>query len=154
MKLEDLREIYFARSAKASDLARQLALAGLAVIWIFKTDTAGAFAVPHELSLPAFLMMLTLGADLMQFACAALLWGGFNRYKERELAATLKRLRAAGKTADEAGVALNEKWGPAQEFTAPPAMNYPAIFFFWGKLVVVGIGYANLIQFLAARIGH
>lgn len=41
MKLKDAREHYYFYSGKTSDLVRQLGLAGIAVIWLFKSDVQG-----------------------------------------------------------------------------------------------------------------
>ena len=51
MKLKDAREIYYFYSGKTSDLVRQLGLAGIAVIWLFKYDVQG-IAELHGEQLP------------------------------------------------------------------------------------------------------
>ena len=38
MKLSDYRETYYEFSGKASDVTRQLAFAGIAIVWIFKIE--------------------------------------------------------------------------------------------------------------------
>jgi len=49
MKLKDAREIYYFYSGKTSDLVRQLGLAGIAVIWLFKYDAQGIPKIsPHS----------------------------------------------------------------------------------------------------------
>lgn len=39
-------------SDKSSEINRQLAFAGIAIIWVFKTDSGGRQIVPNELFLP------------------------------------------------------------------------------------------------------
>jgi hypothetical protein len=74
MKLSKYRETYYEFSGKASDVARQLAFAGIALVWIFRIDSRPAPSLPRELAL-----------DLLQYALAALIWGTFHRYHEKRL---------------------------------------------------------------------
>ena len=136
MKLSDAYGYYAARSTKASDVARQLAFAGLAVVWIFKTGDNGLYSVPHGLVWPTVLMIGTLASDLLQYAVASLLWGTFHRLKEREL---LKEDRATA----------NDK-----EFEASPWINWPGLAFFWVKLFLVSAAYILLIGFLVTAIKY
>ena len=52
MKLKDAREFYYFNSGKTSDLVRQLGLAGIAVVWIFKYDVLGVPKIPAPLLTP------------------------------------------------------------------------------------------------------
>jgi len=38
MNLQDYRDDFYTYSGKASDISRQLAFAGIAIIWIFKKE--------------------------------------------------------------------------------------------------------------------
>lgn len=127
MRLEDARGIYEARSTKLSDVVRQLALAGIAVVWVFKVGVAGQDRVPKELVPTAVAMISALAIDALQYAYAAAAWGIFNRVKER-----------SGTQVD-------------QEFTAPPLINWPTLGLFWGKVLVVGLGYVPLLRYLISR---
>jgi hypothetical protein len=148
MKLEDTRSIYNERSAKASDVSRQLALGGLAVIWIFKTDLGGAaFSVPHDLGQPAFLMMVVLSLDLLQYTVAALAWGLFNRHMEKKLEEARGALESSGK-------APPADYAQTEEFSAPRYINWAALALFWGKLAVLAGGYYYLFSFVVTRITH
>jgi len=73
-----------AQSAKASDVARQLAFAGLAVVWAFRRsefyDGQRSF-IPGDLLLPATAFAAGLFFDLMQYSFGAL----------RSLAVVLRR---------------------------------------------------------------
>jgi len=124
MKLESYRSAYYDLSGKASDVARQLALAGIALIWIFKLDNAGPLAIPVPLLLPAALFVVTLALDLLQYVFGALIWGAFNRYHESK-----------GKKDDE-------------DVLAPSYFNWPALFCFWLKLCTVLIGYMTVFKYV------
>ncbi len=127
MRLEDCREYYYYHSGKASDVARQLGFAGLALIWIFKLQTQPGLAVPSSLILPAGLIVVTLACDLLQYISGTLAWGIYNRLKE-----------VAGFSQDK-------------EFKAPPQLNWPALVFFWAKLTAIIAAYVLLIRFLAIQ---
>ena len=128
MKLKDAREFYYFHSGKTSDLVRQLALAGIAVIWLFKYEVIGVPKVPTQLLAPLVLIVLGLAFDLLQYAVATGIWGVFQRAKER------------------AGV------GEDAEFLAPPQLNWPALAFFWLKVVSICAAYYLLLQHLARTV--
>jgi len=54
-------------SDKSSEINRQLAFAGIAIIWVFRTDSGGRQIVPEELFLPGLLLVLSLSFDLLQY---------------------------------------------------------------------------------------
>ena len=58
MKLKDARDLYYFYSGKTSDLVRQLGLAAIAVIWIFKFEVGGTPKIPNDLGLPLALIVL------------------------------------------------------------------------------------------------
>lgn len=112
-------------SAKASEIIRQMALGGVAIIWIFRTAQQGPDQIPPgELVPPIFLFLLCLGADLMQYIAGTLLW----QYHTREA-------QKSGK----------------KEFTAPAWINYPAWWLFGIKALLVAVAYLYLILYFAAR---
>jgi hypothetical protein len=129
MKLSEFRADYYELSAKASDVARSLAFAGIAVIWIFKT---GSDAAPHlrpELLPPTALLSLGLAMDLLQYAYAAAALGIFARTKEKRLSS------------------LTED----PELDAPRQMNWPTLTFFWGKLFCIGAAYALIVRYIITQ---
>ena len=128
MNLKDAREFYYFNSGKTSDLVRQLGLAGLAVVWIFKYDVLGVPKIPAPLLMPLVLIVCGLALDLLQYAVATGIWGIFQRTKER------------------AGVSEEA------EFTAPPQFNWPALIFFWLKVISIGAAYYFLLAHLARTI--
>lgn len=61
------REAVKEYSGEASGVIRQLSYAGIALAWIFHLDVGGAPAVPQQIMLPLFLLVLTLAFDLFQY---------------------------------------------------------------------------------------
>jgi hypothetical protein len=126
MLLENYREAYVKHSAKAGDVARQLAFAGIAVVWIFKKDVNGMPNVPKELLWPLGAYVLSLGFDLLQYMFASLVWGAFSHFQKRA---------RRHKDDDEIG-------------DPPWVLNWPAIVLFWCKLGAVIVGYWWLFAFV------
>lgn len=125
MNLADYRTAYYELSGKASDVARQLAFAGIALIWIFHERGDTPIAIPTSLVTPAALFICGLGFDLLQYVCGALIWGAFHRYHEKRLGPESKKPLAA-----------------------PAWFNWPGVFFFWSKLLLVLGGYALLLSYV------
>ncbi|RJX32142.1 MAG: hypothetical protein C4516_05810 [Oxalobacter sp.] len=124
MNLKDYRETYYTYTAKASDISRQLSFAGIAFIWIFKTTSGGLLSVPTMLQLAGVLFALTLAADLLQYIYGSIFWGGFARYYEIK------------ETKDD------------DELDAPTWANWPTLFFFWGKLLLLFSGYIFVVLYI------
>lgn len=117
MKLESYRSTYYELSGKASDVARQLSFAGIALIWIFKLENAGPLSIPAPLIFPAALFVVALALDLSQYVFGALIWGAFSHYHERK-----------GKKDN-------------QNVLAPVYFNWPALLCFWLKVATVLVAY-------------
>lgn len=84
MKLLEYKNTYEARSKTLSDINRQIAFAGIALIWIFKkTEQSGDFILCHELVLPAFILILGLGLDMLQYIYQSIAWYCFFRKQEK-----------------------------------------------------------------------
>lgn len=128
MKIEDYRESYYTHSGKASDVARQLSFAGIALIWVFKSEIAGTPAVPEQLLLPAVLFVASLALDLMQYVFGALIWGAFARHHER---------RHVTETA---------------ELSAPIYLNWPGILCFWLKTTITIAAYFLVLMYLSSLV--
>lgn len=128
MKREDTRKAYYWYSEKASDIARQLAFAGIAVIWVFKVDGSDGPAIANEFVWPGVLVLITLTLDLLQYAWGAAAWGVFNRKQEMK------------------------KVPEAEEFEAPRQINWPTLVLFWGKLAMVAAAYVFLIIRVGRRV--
>jgi hypothetical protein len=130
MRLSDVRQAYDYFSGKASDLSRQLAFAGIAVVWVFRRDTAAGLAIPPSLVRPALFFCAALACDLLHYVAATLAWGTFHRLNELKL----------------------KKPGDDPVLTAPRFINWPQTLFFALKLTSVAIGYAFLLRFLLREL--
>ena len=85
MKLSAYKEDYYWYSGKASDVARKIAFAGIALIWVFKMDADPVPRIPADLLLPAALLAIALGLDLLHYMAGAGIWWGFHWWHERKL---------------------------------------------------------------------
>ena len=125
MRLKEAREQYYEFSGKLSDVNRQLGFAGIAVVWIFaQGDGDLRLSIPAELLFPLLLFVLGLALDVSHYASAAVLWGWYHRSRER--------------------------MGASEDCDVSPhrAINWPAIFFFWTKVLSVAAGYLFLLHAL------
>ncbi|MCC2956607.1 hypothetical protein LK542_13385 [Massilia sp. IC2-477] len=128
MILKDALENYYTFSGKTSEIVRQLGLAGIAVVWLFKQDNKTFTQIPADLKLPLLLIVVGLACDLLQYAVSTLIWGSYHRYKE-----------AGG---------IN----PKHSFQAPLSINIPGITFFVLKILFIGSAYFYLLKYINSFI--
>jgi hypothetical protein len=83
MKLKEIQDDYYLFTGKVSDLTRQLALAGIAVIWIFRNPELQPNLIPDQLISPLIFLGLSLGFDLLQYVYQAIAWALFYGYHRR-----------------------------------------------------------------------
>ena len=126
MQLNDARTAYDGFTGKASDSARSLAFAGIAVVWVFRV---GATSIPPDFILPLLLFSASLGFDLLQYVVAGILWGTFLRHKEQQT------------DVDE-----------TTDFEAPAWINWPGNTLFGLKLLAVFLGYLSLTRQLLSQL--
>src|SRR4051812_20938279 len=84
MKLSAALQAYYDLSGKASEVARSLAFAGIAIVWTFKVGEGASSQVAADFLAPAFFLAVTLVLDFGQYALGALIWGSFHRYHEKK----------------------------------------------------------------------
>jgi len=123
MKVKDYKKVYQEFSGKLSDNTRKLAFAGIAIVWIFKQGKNGTFILPDLLKLAILMFVITLSFDLLQYIYQTIIWGFFHRYYET-------------------------KFSEDYELTASKYFNWPAIIFFWSKVIVLVAGYVFVLKFL------
>lgn len=129
MTRKDVRQFYEDRTASLSTITRQLALAGIGVLWVLKTgDVTKTVKFVPVLNYAFGLYVLGLGFDLLQYAYASLAWGIFNGLKEKQ------------------------QTPKDEEFQAPRAINWPTLFLFWGKVILTTGGYLILLVVLGSQI--
>jgi hypothetical protein len=126
MKLEDAWAIHDAHTGKASDVARNLALAALALVWVFRTSTG---SLPRILLWPCALVLVALGCDLAHYFIAGIRWYLFVREKERE------------------GKSLDEEVGGA-----PAEINDPSLVLYYTKIPAVVVAYVVLLCYALGRL--
>ncbi|MCG7983492.1 MAG: hypothetical protein JAY90_12195 [Candidatus Thiodiazotropha lotti] len=130
MKIKAALDAYYDHSGAASLVARQVAFAGIAIIWIFKNEAVSSLSLPQPLLYPAFFIIVSLVLDLSQYVYASAAWGIFHRRMEKQYGV------------DYEG-----------EVYASTKINWPSNVFFWGKIVALVIGYFLLIKYAALAIG-
>jgi hypothetical protein len=128
--LAEARQAYYELSGKASDAVRQIGFAGIAIVWLFKTDSGGVVTVPDGLLVPGLLIVAGLFLDLLQYVLATVLWSAFTRRRER-----------AGTRPDE-------------QVSAPAAINWPANACFYLKILLILSAYVGIGLYLATHLHH
>lgn len=83
MKLEDLKIAKDYHTKQASDLNRNLAFAGIAVVWIFVALKNQSLFIPHSLLFSLLLFVSSLFFDLMQYIFLSISWSLIYRKKEK-----------------------------------------------------------------------
>ena len=130
MKLPEYRQTFYDYSGKVSDLSRQLAFAGLAVIWIFKKDGAtDKLTIPGALTLPLLLLVASLACDVLQYFAGTVVWWLFYRIKE-----------IRGFT-DEQELGDHSPW-----------LEAPIWIFFLFKFIFLIVAYACIARYLFANL--
>lgn len=128
MKLKDFRKDAHEFTSKLSDINRNLAFAGIAIIWIFKVEINESISLPNKFLLPLLLVLLSLVIDLIQYLYLSIIWTHFHRSKERE------------KINDE------------EEIKAPKSYSNIAYFLFYGKVFFNMAGYISLFIIISKQI--
>ena len=130
-KVEDYLEEFYTFTSKASDVNRQLALAGIAIIWLFKNPDGSIKVIPEELSNPTFFLVSSLGVDLFQYLLGSIIWGLFFEYKEWQ---------------------INNKKVKNENIKAPNIFSWTITGLFFIKIVLMLIAYVYLFNFLKNKI--
>lgn len=118
---EKVKDAYEALSGKASDIVRQLSLAGIALIWIFKIGPDSSPVIQAPLLRAALFIFVALFLDLLQYLVGTAMWHIFFRWQERR------------------------DISPNKVFDAPVWMNWPTWTLFWLKAVSMAIAYGLFI---------
>jgi hypothetical protein len=128
MQLGDARSAYETLSGKVSDIVRQLSLAGIAMIWLFRLGSDKAPVIDQSLLRAALFIILALFFDLVQYLVGTVTWFLYFRYKEKHGA--------------------SEK----DEFLAPEKLTWPTWTLFYLKSAMMLVAYAAyIIPFLVKK---
>ncbi|MCH7536109.1 MAG: hypothetical protein IH948_10295 [Bacteroidetes bacterium] len=82
--LNHYKEVYRENTGDASKINRNLALAGIGVIWIFRSGTDATGTIPAELALPLLVLLISLSLDFLQYLVAGFIWFRFFKAKEKQ----------------------------------------------------------------------
>lgn len=129
-KIKDYIKVYEDYTTLLSTTSRQLAFAGIAIIWIFKTEQSGTYILPDGLLFPIIAFSLYFCFEFLQYFVASIIWYFFYRYHEK------KRVVVTDDPDIEASVYCERTIS----------------FFFYLKLCSVFIAYGLLIKFLFLKI--
>ncbi|MEU1276568.1 hypothetical protein [Streptomyces sp. NPDC005799] len=138
MILSKARERYEAASTMASQVARQLALAGIAFVWLLSggLKTTGTVSIPVRLLWAGIFLASALSLDLLQYLYKTSAWAAWTNGKEHELQGNDRKASVGDK---EAG-------------TAPDWINYPTWVLFILKMACTAYAYFLIILHLASLI--
>lgn len=130
MTIENVRVAYEDLSAKASEIVRQISLAGVGVIWVFKSSTGTALSLEPKLLRAALFIFLALLLDFLQYVFGTTIWFVYFRYREKK-----------GTKGDD-------------EFLAPTWLAWPTWTLFYLKSAMMLVAYGcYIIPFLISKVG-
>lgn len=128
MNITDLKNAKDAYTSRASDVVRQFAFAGIAVVWLLKTADP-AEPIPQDLIPILALFGFALACDLLQYAVSSAIWVIYYRRK------------------------LGEHLAETTEFKEPSWITAPAYTLFIFKVVVALIAWFCLVKHLTSQWG-
>jgi len=82
--IDQYRDDYNAISGKASDVARQISLAGIAIIWAFKAEGVDGTELTTSAKWAAGAFVVTIALDVLQYFLGSLIWWKFISGKEKK----------------------------------------------------------------------
>jgi hypothetical protein len=129
MKLEKFKEESYEFSKQASDLVRQFAFAGIAIIWIFKIDKPTEHLIPQELFKPLLFFVVTLIFDIFQYLIPAIILSIFFWFHERK---------------NQGNTQIDKK--------APFLISLPGWLCFFGKVTSLFIGFYYITIYLFSKV--
>lgn len=129
MKLEKFKDESYEFSKLTSDLVRQFAFAGIAIVWIFKFEKPQNHLIPPELIFPLLCFVLSLACDLLQYLFPTIIWTIFFRHYEKKF-----------------------KGDTGKEIKANSFLTLPGWIFFTSKIILLTIGFICVIKFLIIKL--
>lgn len=129
-KLSEFKDDYYFFTGKLSDINRQIAFAGIALIWVFKKGDNSEFQIDSELILPAILIVSALACDIFQYIYQSVTWSIFYTYHNRKNKSEDKKIES------------------------PECLNYPSWVFFFIKVILVLIAYCKIFGYLWAKFSE
>ncbi len=130
MKLSEFRKLANEYTAKASEITRQLSLAGIGIIWLFKNSDTNPHLLDPFLIMPLLFLTIALFTDLIQYVVGGHTWISFFREEEKKV--------------------LPTDLDP--EIKAPPSKNKPIYFLYYSKIALMIFSYAFIIGYLISKL--
>jgi len=127
MTIVKCQEDYDYYSGKVSEIVRNLGLAGIAIVWIFKNTIDGHHSVPPELFFPTMLLILGLSADLLQYFVSAKICFFVYRSKEKK------------------GL------GKEDPFVFSEKLTWPGFVFYYTKVLLICWAYVLLFMYIGSK---
>jgi hypothetical protein len=137
MKLSEFKKISDTYTSKSSDICRQLALGGIAIIWLFKINSNGTIALERFLLYPLISLSISLISDLLQYVLGGYIWKRFFITEEKK------------------AIALNKEdsINPLDpEIKASKRLNKPIYYLYWIKIGVMIISYILIIIYMIHKV--
>ncbi len=128
MKLSSFLNKFYTHSNHASNAARQLSFAGIAIAWIFRQSNGEKNVLAISLIWAMTLFAFSLLLDLLQYFVSSIIWGCFHRKYEDQ-----------GKP-------------PDFEIKAPSKLNKFGYGCYYTKIISVLAGYVFVITFLLSTL--
>ncbi len=138
MKLSDLKKRGDEYTGKASDITRQLIFAGIAIIWLFKSEDNGYTTLDSFLILPLITLSLSIIFDLLHYVTGGIIWKKLYLSEEHKV---IKKLKNEPNTnLDPENIKFTRK------------MNEPIYFFYRGKIALLLMSYVLILFYLIKNI--
>jgi len=135
--LKEAREVYYEASGTVSTLCRQLSLAGIAVVWMFKSGTNSGNAPFSNCLLWALLLfVLSLASDILHYVWRTFVYGWFQWRTEKEY--------------QKQGLRHPEI--ESQVFTYPRFFNRVSLVFFWLKVILCLAGLFIMVLYIGSTL--
>jgi hypothetical protein len=126
--LKDVWAYYSSYNKSVNEITRQIAYAGIAIIWVFRVTASNQIHVPKGLFIAGFFIGLALFLDYLQYIVGSMIYERFGTRMEKKI-----------KTDDE-------------EFQEPEELLRPMDALFYAKIVAVLAGYIFIMKFLVDNL--
>lgn len=127
MTLDDIWGEYETYTKGASDSARQVAFAGIAVVWLFKVDSGSGIHLDHPLLVAGACFVIALAADLAQYLTGTIVFLALGTVRE-------------------------QKKGAARNADYPELILRPMDVLFLTKMLAVIVGYTSLLAYFFHKL--
>ena len=127
MSLKEFKDAYYYYTSMVSSVGRQVAFAGIAIVWIFRMGSEQEISLPKGLLYSTVALVVCLAFDFLHYLTSSMVWGIYHRVKEKT-------------------------HNSSEELKAPGWINWPGLLFFWSKSLALVIGYYFLITFLINKV--